>query len=1023
MSEEQWIQSKSAGRPVDEALVDSLLVERMIHVLESPTFAIRNYFKCVHKETSRLVLQDQFVGQTALGYAIDWQRSNGYAQRVIAIKPRQVGWTQELIARAVQRALIPHSNSVVFMPDGDVIKKQSPRVGTIINNLPEWMHPMIRIDNQTMWEFDNPDSKARGDDPGLGSTLTLTVPGGYRGAANINFVDFEEFAHWDTAKGDPNSIMNAIMQGMGKHANTCAVICTTPNGHDQYYEPRVRQALERNPKWVKRWKKKGPWTREEIRAGALGEPDRPNTWIPIFSRWCDHDEYCVVAGTMVNTCYGLKPVETIVAGEHTPFGPVTDTFVFRNRQVARLTTHTGRTLTCTPHHPVFTSQGWVLAGEAIGKYIKLEPPEFAEDLATVEGVQITPATGRFLGYFMADGSLTSEGHMDFACSQDADVVGDVQNLLTDFVKHFTPKSKSTPVGQSDHNGATYVRKARKGFVSWFKAGGMHDGKKRIVCVPDCIFRSPKSVVRQFLRGLFEGDGNCPSHRGAGVALHSKYHRFVLDVQLLLLGFGINAHVYRSDLIRGGVVFEGWALNLRTNDSVEFIESIGFISERKRKNGELYAEHGPCYRRLTKDMPGFEKIVSIEGAGTADVYDISVPKTKQFVANGMLVHNTTKDESPTGHLPRLTKKEVDRLLRGRVGEERIGTVERYGGDEETMLMRDHGVSIYQLAWRRVAIDDADQPDWRSKLLYFRQENATTVDDCFISYGRAPFSKIALDEIYRNQIKDPLCHGMLRKETRDGAVEIYMDTTWISQWGEIRVWALPSTEHRYIIAVDPASAYESEDSDWTVAVVLRRHDEKQVAVYRTKAQMHDVEQQLALLYEWYNRPLLAVETDAAEGYGLSHNLYHHHNVKNQYFWKRLDTAITKSTEYLGWQTDPKTRPVMQSTLVHAMAQLEDWVKADRPGAPPLCIRDLETWREMSSCERDVYGKIEGVGDNHDDLVLALMIALAVNRDPDYGSPLLRAHEPERPRDAQALMQNYAMKFGSARRSLNRPEMSEL
>ena len=59
------------------------------------------------------------------------------------------------------------------------------------------------------------------------------------------------------------------------------------------------------------------------------------------------------------------------------------------------------------------------------------------------------------------------------------------------------------------------------------------GIKRDVHVPEFIFQSPKSVIIEFLRGLFEADGfndyNCPR-----IVLFSKYEKFLKDVQLLLL---------------------------------------------------------------------------------------------------------------------------------------------------------------------------------------------------------------------------------------------------------------------------------------------------------------------------------------------------------------------------------------------------------------------------------------------------------------------------------------------------------
>src|SRR5207247_939530 len=54
-------------------------------------------------------------------------------------------------------------------------------------------------------------------------------------------------------------------------------------------------------------------------------------------------------------------------------------------------------------------------------------------------------------------------------------------------------------------------------------------------VPDCICRSPKSVVAAFLRALYDCDGYAGK---AGVILSTSSREMSKTVQLLLLNFGI-----------------------------------------------------------------------------------------------------------------------------------------------------------------------------------------------------------------------------------------------------------------------------------------------------------------------------------------------------------------------------------------------------------------------------------------------------------------------------------------------------
>ena len=79
---------------------------------------------------------------------------------------------------------------------------------------------------------------------------------------------------------------------VAKGAGTAVYIDTTPNGYDEDYYPIVMEAVERNPKWVKRWVNLPLYSREDLIAGAMGVPDRPEDgWLPFFYPMQAHEEY------------------------------------------------------------------------------------------------------------------------------------------------------------------------------------------------------------------------------------------------------------------------------------------------------------------------------------------------------------------------------------------------------------------------------------------------------------------------------------------------------------------------------------------------------------------------------------------------------------------------------------------------------------------------------------------------------------------------------------------------------------
>lgn len=654
-TQDAYLQRLAGTSRVTDDLVDRLKVKLVRHILDSHIFFQRNYAMCVDKYTDELVLSDPWFGQTGLDYTIEAQRRAGYAQRIVEIKPRQVGWTQSLLSRGVWTCLHPNKNVVVFVPDQDVVRKTMNRVGVILNNLPQWLQPMRRIDNVNLIEFDNPNHRERDLNPGLGSSFACVVPADFRGATNLNFVPLSEFAKYHKSI-NVQAFLDALLSGIGQSDNTCVIIDTTPMGHDMYYEPLAMTACERNPKWVKNWYSKQPRTREEIINGILGEPDNPDDWVPYFTRWVDHEPY-----------------------------------------------------------------------------------------------------------------------------------------------------------------------------------------------------------------------------------------------------------------------------------------------------------------------------------------------------------TTKDDTPRGELPKMKPAQIDAMKHGDKGISRIGTVDRFGNDEENWLQKEHHATLGQLFWRRKKIDGNPGPDWRYRKIAFDQEFAITHEQCFVSYGVTPFDPKCLDAIHR-MIKEPYGQGIFRQDPDKG---IYLDTDYHSDWEEVRLWTTPTPGESYIIGVDVAHAYENAEADDTFAQVLRRRDQKQVAVYQAKVPPYKLIQQLYLIYKFYNDALLAVETEDGIAYDIVRQLFDM-GATNQYYWKRIDADVPKMTDYLGWETNPRTRGPMQETLVKEISN----VLPDGTPSPNLIIRDLETYRQVVNLERDQDGTIAGSGKTHDDAAVSLMITVYVNNDMWHAYAL--PGKTEQKRELNALMSEYSGQFGDQDKS---------
>ncbi|HQT82046.1 MAG TPA: helicase-related protein [Ferrovaceae bacterium] len=80
---------------------------------------------------------------------------------------------------------------------------------------------------------------------------------------------------------------------------------------------------------------------------------------------------CFVAGTLVATPAGKKPIELLQAGDEvfTSSGVARIKRAIRNEttNLLKVTLNDGQTITCTPEHPFFTDAGWVCAKDLTGR--------------------------------------------------------------------------------------------------------------------------------------------------------------------------------------------------------------------------------------------------------------------------------------------------------------------------------------------------------------------------------------------------------------------------------------------------------------------------------------------------------------------------------------------------------------------------------------------------------------------------------------------------------------------------------
>lgn len=381
------------------------------------------------------------------------------------------------------------------------------------------------------------------------------------------------------------------------------------------------------------------WRRQKMR--EMSNPD-------LFDQEYPH---CVSGDTLICTDMGIVPIRD-ASRALTADGNAVSKFMPQGRKpVFSVKTGYGREIVATADHKIGLSDGTFLEVQHlnVGDEIKLIPATFAAHInvvcwspmpGMVSSIKINEDWGRFLGYFMGDGSFYG-GTLSFCCdAKDGDIIGDISGLVK---KLFGLDVSTRTVGSKGGGVEIRVRSSRLqeifGALGIIKPKFRDDGSvmywNRKVCVPRCILRSPQAVVRQFLSALFECDG-CSYHYQPRVMFFSKYLDFMREVALLLSGFGVNGKVSsvkkKSSLVKE---YMGNEIALTARNSLAFHDNIGFLSERKKAG---YRYKSKTVGRVAIAVKTSDAVVSITAAGETDVFDISVPATRSFSANGLLVHN-------------------------------------------------------------------------------------------------------------------------------------------------------------------------------------------------------------------------------------------------------------------------------------------------------------------------------------------------------------------------------------------------
>jgi deoxycytidine triphosphate deaminase len=363
------------------------------------------------------------------------------------------------------------------------------------------------------------------------------------------------------------------------------------------------------------------------------------------------------------------------------------------KEVFELRTRAGMRIRATANHPFLKLKGWVPLSD-------LRPGDriaAARDIPVFGKTAIPNWEARLLGLMISEGQCNTPGNSPTYTTADPALVDLLKACMVD-------SGMGTVTFKGRYGYRLVNRRGRGGIPernrahAWLKKYDLNIGAGEKF-VPQCVFTAPENSVRLFLQSLFSGDGSVYSSN-AGVFLEycSKSRRLIEDVHHLLLRFGVFSLIREKTTAIGT---RACKIQITDKDQIHrFAARIGFTpgslkqqrldvemlpmiraQPRRRSNFDtLPAEAWPMIgmaarvggvalssinvhitpgrsvsffdaRKValaTGDMyvspliegPLWDVVESIEPAGEEEVFDISVPTLHNFVANDLIVHNST-----------------------------------------------------------------------------------------------------------------------------------------------------------------------------------------------------------------------------------------------------------------------------------------------------------------------------------------------------------------------------------------------
>jgi len=305
------------------------------------------------------------------------------------------------------------------------------------------------------------------------------------------------------------------------------------------------------------------------------------------------------------------------------------------KPVFRITTRLGRAIETTITHPFLTIKGWQrLENLQVGNKIAIPRKIDVFGTETIRECEV-----KLLGYLIGDSGLTNSTSR-FTNSNPL--------LQTDFSEAVT-EFGGLSITREDFPG-----QQTPSLCVGLEKLGLWDKDADNKTIPNIVFKLEKSQLSLFLNRLFATDGwaTVLNSGQSQLGYCTVSERLARQIQHLLLRFGIIAALKKRSVKYNNTRRPAWKLDITDAISIKkFIAEIGIFGKeaalakvtaaisqkRYQTNRDLIPIE--IWEQLANSDVYWDEIISIESVGNKQVYDLTIPKTHNFIANDICVHNT------------------------------------------------------------------------------------------------------------------------------------------------------------------------------------------------------------------------------------------------------------------------------------------------------------------------------------------------------------------------------------------------